>query len=316
MKLMRTWRPPALRQNVGRPLWGILLWCWACQAGAADALLRPGDVLAWLGGAQVVAAQRSGFDETLVAVARPDWKLRWRSLAWEGDTVFVRPREVNFPSISHQLQEAGATVTALQFGTMESLAGPEGIPSFVAAYGRLLDEVAAVTPRRILVIPPPVAWGTSPSRSPAPFSPYAAAIHDLGLAKGVPVVDLYTAVTSASSTRTPSGMEAARTLASVLVNAPAFTGAALAGDTGQFSQPDIEALRQAVIARNRLWFDYTRPMNWAFLGGDRTDQLSSRDHRDRNIRWFPAEMERFVPLIAAADEQVWKQSEAASKGIR
>src|SRR6185369_6396731 len=65
-------------------------------------------------------------------------------------------------------------------------------------------------------------------------------------------------------------------------------------------------LLQAIIAKNRLWFDYWRPQNWAFLNGDRITQPSSRDHRDPNIRWFPAEMEQFLPLIAAREEEIWK----------
>jgi hypothetical protein len=59
-----------------------------------------------------------------------------------------------------------------------------------------------------------------------------------------------------------------------------------------------------VIAKNRLWFDYWRPQNWAFLGGDRTSVPSSRDHRDPKVRWFPAEMEKFVPLILAQESQI------------
>ena len=39
------------------------------------------------------------------------------------------------------------------------------------------------------------------------------------------------------------------------------------------------------------------------MAGDRTEQLSSRDHRDPKIRWFPAEMEQFVPLLQAADQK-------------
>ncbi|HMO66627.1 MAG TPA: hypothetical protein PKE47_15630, partial [Verrucomicrobiota bacterium] len=62
--------------------------------------------------------------------------------------------------------------------------------------------------------------------------------------------------------------------------------------------------RQAVIAKNRLWHGYWRPANWAFLWGDRTEQPSSRDHRDRSVRWFPAEMEEFVPLIREAEARI------------
>jgi hypothetical protein len=69
--------------------------------------------------------------------------------------------------------------------------------------------------------------------------------------------------------------------------------AARAGDvsaTGVWANPQFENLRAVVMQKNRLWFDYWRPQNWAFLGGDRTSQPSSRDHRDPKVRWFPAEV--------------------------
>jgi hypothetical protein len=66
---------------------------------------------------------------------------------------------------------------------------------------------------------------------------------------------------------------------------------------GAWSNPQFEKLRATVVEKNQLWFNYWRPQNWAFLGGDRTSQPSSRDHRDPKVRWFPAEMEKFGPLI-------------------
>jgi hypothetical protein len=63
------------------------------------------------------------------------------------------------------------------------------------------------------------------------------------------------------------------------------------------------------VAENRLWFNYWRPENWAFLGGDRTEQPSSRDYRDPKIRWFPAEMEKFVPMIEAKEREIAKQAD-------
>jgi hypothetical protein len=77
-----------------------------------------------------------------------------------------------------------------------------------------------------------------------------------------------------------------------------------ADDAGRWRAVEMEALRRAVVEKNRLWFDYCRPMNWAFLGGDRTEQPSSRDPNDLKVRIFPAEMERFVPLIRRAEERV------------
>jgi hypothetical protein len=51
-------------------------------------------------------------------------------------------------------------------------------------------------------------------------------------------------------------------------------------------------------------------MNWAFLAGDRTEQPSSRDHRDQKIRWFPAEMNQFLPLIETKEREIADQSAA------
>jgi hypothetical protein len=71
--------------------------------------------------------------------------------------------------------------------------------------------------------------------------------------------------------------------------------------------PDENAGRLLALVRdkNKLWFHYIRPQNWAFLNGDRTIQPSSRDHLDPEIRWFPEEMKQWLPLIAAREREIW-----------
>jgi hypothetical protein len=69
--------------------------------------------------------------------------------------------------------------------------------------------------------------------------------------------------------------------------------------------PTLPGLHAAIVAKNRLWFHYTRPQNWAFLAGNRTNQPSSRDHLDPSKRWFPEEMEQWVPLIEAKEKEIW-----------
>ena len=66
-----------------------------------------------------------------------------------------------------------------------------------------------------------------------------------------------------------------------------------------------EQLRQLITTKNRLWFNYWRVQNWAFLAGDRTEQPSSRDWRDPSKRWFPAEREKFLPLIEKKEQEIW-----------
>ena len=63
-------------------------------------------------------------------------------------------------------------------------------------------------------------------------------------------------------------------------------------------------MRDLIVAKNKLWFNYWRVQNWAFLAGDRTNQPSSRDWRDPSKRWFPAEREEFLPLIEAKEKEI------------
>jgi hypothetical protein len=84
------------------------------------------------------------------------------------------------------------------------------------------------------------------------------------------------------------------------------------GQTGAWPEAGFEKVRQAVLAKNRLWLNYWRPENWAFLGGDRTEQPSSRDHLNPKIRWFPEEIKEYRPLIEQADAEI---EEAASKAV-
>jgi len=272
----------------------------AFGAEAPGGLVRPDDIIATLGGATMVAADREGHAETLVALARPDLRLRWRSLAWEGDTVFARPRELNFPPITNQLQAAGATLVLLQFGEMESFAGPAGVPAFSAAYEQLLQEIGTAVSRRVLVLPriPAATNLVAPAHRHAQVALYAAAIRELGTRLELPVVEVQDG--PRNDWPPARAVRLAFALSGVRAALP------LVAPDGRFNAVKVEALRQAIVARNRLWFDYSRPMNWAFLGGDRTEQPSSRDHRNRSIRWFPAEMEQFRPLLTAADQEVWK----------
>ena len=88
---------------------GVLLLTFGLSAASGQdrPLLQPRDVVAVLGGARMVALEKGGYAESLVATARPSDQLRWRGLAWEGDTVFSRPREVNYPTHRLTAQESG-----------------------------------------------------------------------------------------------------------------------------------------------------------------------------------------------------------------
>ena len=265
--------------------------------------LRTNDVVAWVGSGTSVALAREGVLETLISGNRPDLHLRFRCLAWEGDTVFAQPREPNYPDLKEQLRAERATVVLVEFGLAESFEGPGRIPAFREALSSFLDGLRREG-LRVVLLTPTADVGT---RSSAVES-YASAIRNLAGEKSVPVLDLNAGVEAArapSGARIPSRIPSAPELAARAAAAiRRFDAQARIPDTdpgGRFRDRDWEALRAAVADRNRLWKQASRPTNWAFLAGDRTDQRFSRDPVDPSKRTFPEEMKRFPPLLEAAD---------------
>ena len=290
--------------------------------------LESGDVVAFVGGADIEAAQESGHLEALLAVKYRGLNVRFRNFGWEGDTVFAQPRDVGFPPLKAHLQRARASVIVLQFGRAEALSRRDALLGFIAAYQKLLDECARQTPRLVLVTPPPFekAGGLLPDLSMrnGDLVAYANAIRELARQRGLPLVDLFTEL-GGKSHREPSltdnGLQltprghalVARAFASQVGLRELAGRAGEPNENGAWPNPAFERVRQAVVAKNRLWFNYWRPQNWAFLGGDRTEQPSSRDHRNPSVRWFPAEMEKFTPLIQQAETRIEEAAQTAAK---
>lgn len=286
---------------------------------AAEAVLplRTNDVIAFIGGANMVALAQSGHLETLLTLRHPHHKLRFRSLAWEGDTVFAQPRDVNYPDLVTQLKQVGATVAFVQFGQMESLAGEAGLTNFVTAYEALLVRVRQVIPRIVLLTPHPAAsiMGNQPGDRNARHQDlilYSDGTHRLARRmnlKSTMGFEMMTGVLALGASGYTSdgnqlGDEGLQTFAE-------FSFAHIFGDMSAADTATVtmrhgakSELVSAIAEKNRLWFDYARPSNWAFLAGDRTEQAFSRDHRDRSIRAFAQEMQQFLPLIADAEKRI------------
>ena len=298
-----------------------LVWCaLVSRLLAADERafnLRTNDVVAFVGGTDVATARLTGHFETLLAVKFPG--ARFRNLGWEGDTVFAQPRDVNFPPLAEQLKRVGATVIFFQFGRAEALEGRKSAADFSAAYDRLIAGCLKQTPRLVLVTAVPFEKGEAPlpdlSSRNAALAAHCEVIHEIARRRDLPLVDLFSELGGAAHQEpriTDNGLELTPRghafIGAIFVRQLGFGGvAARAGDvsaTGAWSNLDFENLRTLVLEKNRLWFNYWRPQNWAFLGGDRISQPSSRDHRDPKVRWFPAEMERYGPLIRAKEEEV------------
>ncbi len=286
--------------------------------------LERGDVVAFVGGTDVAAALHSGHVESLLAAQYCGLGIRYRNFGWEGDTVFVQPRDVNFPPLAAHMEKAGATVIVLQFGRAEALEGLEVLPRFASAYESMIEAFSKRTRRLAIVTPPPFENSGEllpnlASRN-GDLAAFVEAIRALANKKSLPLLDVFAELGGGSGVAlrlTENGLQLSPRGHGLVARAfmdQAGYGriARLAGDPSQdgaWSDPAMERLRLAVLEKNRLWLHYWRPHNWAFLGGDRVSQPSSRDHVNPKVRWFPIEMEKFVPLIHSAEARL---EEAAS----
>ena len=293
--------------------------------------LKAGEVVGFVGGANVVDALRGGHWESLLALQFPLEGLVFRNLGWEGDTVYAQPRDVNYPPMIARLEQFKVQVLFLDFGAIETLEPNADPVRFQEAYGRLLDQILLKVPRLILLTPIPFepAGPLLPdlSRRNGLLEEFAKAIHSLGKSRGVLVIDRFEAVRKSRSVNsgggagwtsdglhlTPHGHAESALLLGRLMGLEKITrGSFAANARGEWSNPGLERLRREIVSKNKLWFDYSRPMNWAFLGGDRTEQPSSRDHLNPKIRWFPTEMENFLPLIYQAEARCLDLARQAS----
>lgn len=264
------------------------------------------DVVVFTGGEDALAAQEHGHLETLISLHAPRARALFRNMAWEGDTVHEQWRILNFGPWERQFERHGATVIFAQFGQVESLQGPGGIEGFAAAYGKLLDRFTARTPRIVLVSPTPFEKSSPPlpdlSARNRDLAAYTESIRRIADSRKLLFVDLF----SKLRPTTRDGMH---------LDAAGHEAAAreIARQLGIAPGEILEPVRQAILAKNRPWADHWRPTNWAFLAGDRVDQPSSRDHRDRRVRWFPAEVQTFLALVRREEAKIASLLQAVAK---
>ena len=133
----------------------LILWPFWVRSATSTVVLQTNDVVALVGAGAWVAEQRDGYLETALREAHPNHQLRVRNFGWEGDTVSMRAREVNYPAVPALVKRFGATVIFLQFGQNEAFAGDAGKEVFRRDYERLLNALNPITPRLVLVTPLP-----------------------------------------------------------------------------------------------------------------------------------------------------------------
>lgn len=272
-----------------------------------------GEVIAFLGGTNVVEEQFDGYLEALLHQTWPDKKLQYRNLAWQADTVYRQQRPQYFYDAENRDQRPGSThdtrkrvrpdTIVVRFGKMESLDGMDALPRFRKAYGALLDELLKLTPRVIVVTPTPF-FKTGPAAELAEarnrvLVAYCLAIAELTEEKGLFMADLYQFEpdrdysTNGIHLNEAGKKEVAERFVMQLTDRDL-----------EIDWDSVADIREVIQRKNQVWYQYFRPTNWAFLYGDRQHVPSSRDHEDSEKRWFPFELERALPMIAKMETEI------------
>jgi putative heme-binding domain-containing protein len=307
-----------------RLLSAFLLACSASLVSAQPFELKPNDVIALTGASNIERTRFNGYLQTSLIASKPELKIKVRNFGWEGDTVFEQWRDGGHtenldPTRAaaerriqsetgtdswrqqrdwrQQLQEVGATVVIAQFGQMESLNGVDKLPQFIEAYEKLIAEFADEGRRVVLVTPVPFEGGPNGENPNLKLLAYSTAIKALAKRLGIHCIDLSPWIIATMPQRMENGYQ---------LNDAGHHMAAHSIAEGVGMKPVTnESVRTQVLEFERLWFDYWRPMNWAFLTGDRTNVPYSKDWKDSSKRIFPQEMEDFRPLLKQAEDNIW-----------
>jgi lysophospholipase L1-like esterase len=268
--------------------------------------VRDGDRIVWLGNTLVEREQRYGYWETALYAANPGKRFTVRNLGWSGDTVFGDARAgFDTPAKGYQRMvslalELKPTAVWVAFGANESFDGPAGLPRFEQGLSKLLDSLRPANARVVLFTPAPVQAFPGHLSAEArdarmkDLALYSDAINRIAGARGLAVVDLFTALQPgfANGSITENGIHP---------TGDGFRDTAASGFLAAFGSPprtldwkQLDALRRAVVGKNELFFHRWRPQNETYLFGFR------KHEQGKNAK----EVAEFDPLVAKAEEAV------------
>jgi len=315
------------------PIPATLLWLTTClvlSASPADLFaddapleLRDGDRVVLLGGTLIEREQRYGYWETALALAWPDRNVTFRNLGWSGDTVWTESRGIfdppakGYERMLEHVARLKPTVILLGYGNAEAFAGPEGLDRFITQYGKLLDDLSSTGARFALLGPlPPQRLG---SQHPGDGSYgekvalYANAIRDLAQERKIPFVPLQMPETDqaltdnglhlnalgyhATAPQIVRGLAGDAVADQVSLPAPGTPWPVadhLSEESRQQLDDPVEALRHAIIRKNRLYFHRWRPQNITYLFGFRKHEQGQN----------APEVARFEELVRDVEDEI------------
>jgi lysophospholipase L1-like esterase len=276
--------------------------------------IQDGDRIVLVGSTFIERDVRYGCIETLMTVQFRDYALTFRNLGWSGDEVSgiarasFDPVSKGYERLVNQIKDAAPTVLLISYGHNESFNGAGGLDDFIAGYAKLLDDVAPLNARIVLISPTLQHEMGAPLPDPTDHNKdvrlYADAIATLAAKRELRFIDMTKALSFPEelplSHWTDNGVHFTEAgywkVASTLLDALGYP--AIPPDSEQ-----LAAIRRVINEKNRLFFLKWRPQNETYLTG-------FREHEQGK---YAAEIPLFDPLVTEQEKTISDLRIAMSK---
>ena len=279
-------------------------------ATAADAQdqakfeLEDGDRVVLLGGGFIERDGQYGYLEAAMSAQWPGKRVTYRNLGWSGDTVFgtarsyFGPPQEGFDRLRAHLELVKPTVVVAAYGSVASFEGEAGLDGFDAGYRRLIAMIkeASGGARLLLMSPPPFESKGAPlpdmTQRNQVLGLYRDRIREIAQTEGCYFADVFASVGDAGGLTddgvhySPAGYAA---IAEKVL-------AAFGWEARPVPTDQMEALRELIVEKNRLFFYRWRPQNETYLHGFR------KHEQGNNAKEVP----EFDPLVEAKDAEIAK----------
>lgn len=266
--------------------------------------LKTGDRIAFIGNTLFERAQLYGHTEALLHQRFPKHQLVIRNLSWAADEIDMAPRPANFADVEQHLTHEKIDVIFAAYGFNESFAGEAGLEAFRGKLTKFVAELKGkaynglAAPRIVLISPianENIAGVPAADLNNGRIQKYAAVLREVAREQKVGFVDVFTATQEAL--RSP-GSELTVNGAHLTEEGYAVFASALYKGLFGDEAPEVnEALRQAVIDKDRQFFRRYRPLNTFYYTGGRNEAYGYLD-------FLPA-MRNFDLLTANRDQRLW-----------
>lgn len=293
----------------------LALWCIAAVSPRTPFEFRDGDRVALVGDTLIEREPEYGYIEERLTIEFPDRNVIFRNLGWSADTPagesrasfdFDKPGK-GFEKLKAQIAAVQPTVVILGYGMADSFAGKSGLAEFRSRINKLMDAILALntngTITRFIVLSPiwhenlgaPLPSGAVHNGS---LALYAKALEQIASERKCEYVSLFD-----MSAPPRKGANTPLTEDGIHLSDLGYRCAAerVAQCLGWKSTPDlwadagqVEALRQAIIEKNRLYFDRWRPQNETYLFGFRKHEQGQN----------AVEIPKFDPLIEEKEKLI------------